>query len=253
MSLYEKMINSGHTVFRYRSYLPLMIIPPLFVAMNESANVEEIIGGALEDTWVLLCFMLSLFGLGIRAHTIGHVPGGTSGRNTQSQRAHHLNTTGLYSIVRNPLYLGNYIIILGVLMSTMVWWLVLLGSFAFFIYMERIILTEEKFLTDTYGKEYTEWCKKTPVILPKFSLWQKPELSFSWKTVCKREYPGFIAIGSAFFIIEFITDVFFEREALSYWLAEDFIWPVTFALMLVIGLTFRYLKKHTSYLKVEGR
>ena len=253
MSLHDTMVKHGHTMFRYRSYLPLLIIPPLLIAMKESVYVENLVGGTLEDIWVLLCFMLSLFGLFIRAYTVGYVPGGTSGRNTQSQRATHLNTKGLYSIVRNPLYLGNFIIILGVLLSIKVWWLVLLGSLVFFIYMERIILAEENFLASSYGQQYLDWRAKTPAIMPNFSLWQKPDMDFSYKTVLKREYPGFIAIGVAFFVTEFIADIFFEGESLSEWVREDFLWPATLALMLVIGLTLRHLKKHTNVLKVEGR
>lgn len=253
MSLYNSMIKSGHTMFRYRSYLPLLIIPPLFIAMKESVYVENLVGGTLEDIWVLFCFLISMLGLAVRCYTVGYVPGGTSGRNTQSQRATHLNTTGLYSIVRNPLYLGNFIIILGVLLSIKVWWLVLLGSLVFFIYMERIILTEEKYLEDNYGQPYKDWRAKTPVIIPDFKLWQKPELDFSWKTFLKREYPGFIAIGLAYFVTEFVTDVFFEHENISEWVVEDIAWPVTFGLILAIGLTLRHLKKHTNVLKVEGR
>jgi protein-S-isoprenylcysteine O-methyltransferase Ste14 len=253
MSLHDTMVKHGYTMFRYRSYLPLLIIPPILIAMKESIYVEQIVGDDLEDAWIMLCFLFSMFGLWVRAYTVGHVPGGTSGRNTQSQRAHHLNTTGMYSIVRNPLYLGNFIIILGVLLSIKVWWLVLLGSLVFFIYMERIILAEEKFLAETYGQPYLDWREKTPAIWPDFKLWQKPELPFSLKTVLKREYPGLIAIGAAYFITEFITDVFFEKEKLGEWLIDDIAWPIMLAVILAVGLTLRYLKKNTDFLKVEGR
>ncbi len=253
MSLYDSMIKNGHTMFRLRSYLPLLIIPPVLIAMKESVYVEDIVGDGVEDIWVGLCFLLSIFGLYIRAVTVGHVPAGTSGRNTQSQRAHHLNTTGMYSIVRNPLYLGNFIIILGVLLSIKVWWLVALGVLGFFIYMERIILAEEKFLSEKYGREYDDWRAKTPVIWPKFKLWQKPELPFSLKTVLRREYPGMMAVAAAFFVTEAITDLFFEGENFIAWLKDDFIWPVMFIGMMAFGLTLRHLKKKTNFLKVEGR
>lgn len=253
MSLYDSMIKSGHTMFRYRSYLPLLIIPPLLIALKESVYVEEMVGDDIEDIWVALCFIISMLGLYIRAITVGHVPGGTSGRNTQSQRAKHLNTTGMYSIVRNPLYLGNFVIILGVLLSIKVWWLVLLGALVFFIYMERIILAEETFLEKEYGEQYTVWRAKTPVILPDFKLWSPPDLPFSLKTVLKREYPGLMAVGTAYFVTEAVTDMYFEGEPLSHWLMDDFIWPLMFAVILTVGLTLRYLKKNTNVLKVEGR
>ena len=117
MSLHENMIRSGHTIFKWRSYIPLLFIIPLLLALRESAHLEEVFGEVEEDLWVLASFLLSLSGIAVRCFTVGFVPGGTSGRNTQSQRATHLNTTGMYSVVRNPLYLGNFIIILGVMAS----------------------------------------------------------------------------------------------------------------------------------------
>lgn len=253
MSLHDTMVRHGHQMFRWRSYLPLLMIGPLFIAFRESVYIETLVGDPLEDLWVLFSFLLAMFGLGIRAFTVGYVPAGTSGRNTKGQKADVLNTTGIYSIVRNPLYLGNFITLLGVMLSIKVWWLVIIGSFGFFIYMERIILAEEKYLSEKFGKIYDDWRAKTPVIIPNFSLWIPPSMNFSWKTVFRREYPGLLGAGTAFFVIEFITDVFFERESVTEWLKEDYLWPITYGIIIVICLTLRHLKKHTKILKVEGR
>ena len=186
MSLHKSMISHGHLIFRWRSYIPLLFIVPLILALRDSAHLEEIFGEREEDLWVLASFLLSLSGVAIRCFTVGFVPAGTSGRNTGGQRAHRLNTTGMYSVVRNPLYLGNFVIILGVLMSLMVWWLVLICALGFFIYMERIILAEEAFLEETYSDEYRNWRARTPVIIPDFRLWKAPEMKFSIRTVLKR-------------------------------------------------------------------
>ncbi|MCK6418391.1 MAG: isoprenylcysteine carboxylmethyltransferase family protein [Alphaproteobacteria bacterium] len=247
------MIKHGHFMFRWRSYLPLFLIGPLLLAFKESHQMEEYLGDGVHHIWVLFCFIFSLFGLSIRWVTVGFIPGGTSGRNTKDQRATYLNTSGMYSIVRNPLYLGNYIAILGVLLSLQVWWLVVIGSLGFFIYMERIVLAEENYLSEKFGAVYDEWRSKTPVIIPNLKLWHAPELSFSLRTVLKREYPGLLGLASAFLILEFITDVVVERENLSAWLADDFAWPVIFAIILVFTLILRAIKKNTSLFKVKGR
>lgn len=253
MSLHETMVKHGHTMFRWRSYLPLLAIGPLVLALKESVYVEQAVGEGIEDIFVLLSLIVALSGLAVRWLTVGFVPGSTSGRNTKEQRADHLNTTGMYSIVRNPLYLGNFITILGVLLSIKVWWLVLLGTLFFFIYMERIILAEENFLQEKFGAAYAEWRSRTPVIVPNFSLWQAPDMTFSWKTVLKREYPGLLGVASTFLITELVTDIVFEHESLREWLAEDYLWPVGFAMTLTLCLTLRFLKKHTGVLRVEGR
>lgn len=253
MSLYKTMIAQGHSLFRWRSYIPLLFIGPLLLAFRESAEVEAMVGDGVEDLWVLFSFIVSLCGLGIRWVTVGFVPGGTSGRNTQGQRADALNTTGMYAVVRNPLYLGNFITILGVLLSIKVWWLLTLVSLAFFIYMERIILAEEDYLEQKFGASYKEWRERTPVIVPDFRLWQRPAMPFSMRTVLKREYQGLLGVGTAFFVTEIITDIFFENETLIEWVREDFIWPVTYAAIVIFCLTLRYLKKNTDLLKMEGR
>lgn len=253
MSLHNSMIKSGHFFFRWRSYIPLLLIPPMAIAFEESTYVEDAIGDNLEDVVVLICFIISLIGLAIRCFTVGFIPGSTSGRNTTEQRADHLNTSGMYSIVRNPLYLGNFIIILGVILSIKVWWLVLIFSLVFFIYMERIILAEEKFLHDKFGATYDDWRAKTPVIIPAFKQWHASEMTFSWKTVLKREYPGLLAIGSCFLVTEMITDLLIEKEDFGYWLKDDWIWPAMFGFILIVSMTLRTLKKHTNLLKVQGR
>ncbi|MEI3590430.1 MAG: hypothetical protein V8Q44_05920 [Alistipes ihumii] len=54
------------------------------------------------------CLLVSLFGLAIRIRTAGHTPDRTSGRNTaEGQVADEPNTTGIYSMMRNPLYVGD--------------------------------------------------------------------------------------------------------------------------------------------------
>lgn len=253
MSLYDTMIKHGHMFFRWRGILPLLFIGPAILAFRESAYMESIMGDTPEDLFVLFSFIVSLSGLAIRAITVGFIPGSTSGRNTTEQRANILNTSGMYSIVRNPLYLGNFIIILGVMLSMKVWWLCLIFSLFFFIYMERIILVEEAYLHEKFGKRYDDWRAKTPAIIPNFKLWNAPDMKFSWKTVFKREYPGFLAIGTVFLATEMITDLIFEGENFREWFQEDMIWPITYAIMLCIALTLRYLKKNTNMLKVEGR
>ena len=58
---------------------------------------------------VIICIV----GFLVRFYTIGTTPKGTSGRNTQEQVADVLNFDGMYSMLRHPLYLGNYLIWFG--------------------------------------------------------------------------------------------------------------------------------------------
>lgn len=247
------MIRSGHVLFRWRSYLPLVFIGPALLALKQGAEWVNAVGDDFQDIWVLCALGVSLIGLGVRIATVGFVPKATSGRNATGQRADSLNTTGMYSIVRNPIYLGNFIILLGVFLSVKVLWFAVVGSMFFMWYMERIILAEEQFLHDKFGEEYDEWRARTPVIIPNFKLWVKPSLPFSLRTVLKREYPALMAIALVYLINEMVTDLVFERDPFSFWIRHDFVFPAFFVVCVTIGLTLRFLKKKTTLLQVDGR
>lgn len=137
MALREKLEEQGNWLFRWRSYLPLLFIPLLLIALRNGEFVEKVFGDDIGDWWESAAIFISLLGLVIRAFRVGYVPRGTSGRNTRSQAAAVLNTTGMYSVTRNPLYLGNFIIILGVVLFIQVWWLALITWIGFWLYYER--------------------------------------------------------------------------------------------------------------------
>jgi len=73
------------------------------------------------------------------------VPKNTSGR-TNSLIAERLNTTGMYSIVRHPLYLGNFLIVFGIVLFIQVLWFGIIVLAGYWFYYERIIFAEEEFL-----------------------------------------------------------------------------------------------------------
>jgi len=110
MALREDLEKQGNWLFRYRSYLPLLAIPLFLVALRNSEQLERIFGRSVEMIWGVVSVGISFLGLFIRCLVAGYAPRGTSGRNTKSQVAEVLNTTGMYSIVRNPLYLGNFLL-----------------------------------------------------------------------------------------------------------------------------------------------
>ena len=141
MALQEELKKQGDFLFRYRSFLPLLL---LVIGLGvkfyqEKFVVEEyaiIVAHALESTAIII----GVLGLLVRVFTVGYSPEGTSGRNTAAgQVADELNTTGIYSLMRNPLYLGNYFMWLAIAMLTGNIWFVLLFSLVFWIYYERII------------------------------------------------------------------------------------------------------------------
>ena len=195
----------------------------------------------------MLCFAISFSGLGIRIHTVGHAPKGTSGRRTKNQRADVLNITGMYSIVRHPLYLGNFLIWLGLVMFPRSFFFNLAAILLFFLYYERIIFVEEEFLREKFGQTFTEWADKTHIIFPRFKNLQNSALPFSLKTVLKREYTAFFLITTSFTCLEVLGDFFYEGKWQISWF-----YCLLFCFGLGVYIVLRSLKK-MHFLDVEGR
>lgn len=190
MPLVEQLTASGARLFRRRSHAPLVfIVPELWVMATVSP--PPLGPRALLD---VVCFAIGLIGLGIRVWTVGHVPSGTSGRSTRGQRADSLNTTGPYSVVRHPLYLGNFFMGLGVACFPGLWWVVLIYVLAFWLYYERIMMAEEAFLRDTFGQAFLEWAERTRAFIPDVRKYRHPDFPFSLRNALGREYNGVLAL-----------------------------------------------------------
>lgn len=199
--------------------------------------------------WALGCLLVSFAGLGIRIWAIGHTPKGTSGRNTkEGQIAEKLNTTGVYSLVRHPLYLGNFLMWLGVILYTG-HALLLVAVVAFFwLYYERIMFAEEAFIRKKFGDDYLSWSEKTPPFIPKLKGYIQPELPFSIKNVLKREYTGFTLTILCFSLVNLM-----KHTAITGHAAMDPIWLALLPFALALYFILRSVKKHSNLLHVEGR
>jgi protein-S-isoprenylcysteine O-methyltransferase Ste14 len=182
--------------------------------------------------------------MGIRVATIGATPKRTSGRNTASgQIADVLNTSGMYSMVRHPLYLGNFFIVLGISLFVRSWLTTLVVLLVFFIYYERRMFAEEEFLRRKFGTAYLEWAACTPAFIPRFANWRSPSLQFSLRKALRREYSGFFAIVASFTLLEILSDFFVEGK-----LELDPMWVVIFVVGLIAYTLLRTLKKKSSLL-----
>ena len=246
MELRHDFETTGNFLFRWRSYLPLVVIALFFAALSD---YHQPLHSQIADyAWEIFCVLISFLGLAIRILTIGFTPKGTSGRNTRQQVAESLNTTGIYSTVRNPLYLGNYFMGLGVSLFAFQWWLPVIFTLIFWLYYERIIFAEEAFLRKKFGRTFTDWAAETPVFWPDFSRYQPANLSFSVRNVLRREYNGFFAVVVLLFLFE-VTGDYFMGEGLHFEPA----WLGFLAFGFAVWATLRGLKKYTRVLHVEGR
>jgi protein-S-isoprenylcysteine O-methyltransferase Ste14 len=246
MALIDSFEKSGNYLFKHRGEIPVVLflaaVPVVYFTGYGGLKLSQ-------QLWIsILSVLISFLGFIIRAVAIGTTPKGTSGRNTEEQVAESLNTGGIYSMVRHPLYLGNYLMWIGIVIFTFNPWFILAVSLAFWLYYERIMFAEERFLERKFGESYLEWTRTVPAFIPSFKNIIKSELPFSFRTILRREYSGVLATAFGFFFVDQLRYLFEYNE---FALLRTSFYALLGAALL--ALVLRSLKHYTGLLKEAGR
>ncbi|TKT79034.1 isoprenylcysteine carboxylmethyltransferase family protein [Aquamicrobium sp. LC103] len=72
----------------------------------------------------------------------------------------HLVTSGAFSFTRNPIYLGNTMIMFGIGLISGIAWFLVFGLVAAFVTQKLAIEREEKHLEARFGKKYRDYAKR---------------------------------------------------------------------------------------------
>jgi protein-S-isoprenylcysteine O-methyltransferase Ste14 len=245
MALVHEFENSGNWLFKRRSWLPVFMIVAGIIMMY-LGNRQAILFDMRDE---LIFLGVSLLGEVIRILTVGFAPKNTSGRNTvNGQLADELNTTGIYSLLRHPLYLGNFIMWLGPVLFLRSVGATIVFGLIYWLYYERIMFAEEQFLRKKFCDIYDKWSEKVSSFIPYSFKFIPPKLSFSVKNVLKREYNSFVNIFLIFTLLDLFRNYFLSGRI---YLTEMWIW--LFVSSGVIWLSIRIIHKQTKWLEVEGR
>ena len=243
MALVHSFENTGNKLFKYRGQIPVVLfilsIPVVYFTDYQFLNDCDGL-----NLWLLItCAVFSLAGQVIRAIAIGTANKNTSGRNTkEGQVAEALNTKGIYSTVRHPLYLGNYFMWIGIVMFTYNIYFVIIVSLLFWLYYERIMFAEERFLERKFGDDYVNWSLKVPAFWPSFKNKVPSEIPFSMKTILRREYSGVTATILGFLFVDFLRVWFTAGEVQ---------WKMSHLIVLIVALSISFiLRSLKHYTKV---
>jgi protein-S-isoprenylcysteine O-methyltransferase Ste14 len=175
------LVTAGRFWFRWRNTLfPLLFLvvflpgPRIFGTAPRAAAVG---------------FAVAALGQIVRAVTIGIeyvIRGGRDGR----VYAEELVVAGLYRHVRNPMYVGNVLILLGVALASDSWTCVLVAVPLFLGIYTAIVAAEEEFLAARFGAQYERFVQTVPRWVPRLrglvsTLREQP---FQWRRVVLKEY-----------------------------------------------------------------
>ncbi len=243
MKLADHLSHSGDALFRWRSYFPLLLLPLFALALADSPFA--VAPGPWGRVWQISCLLISLAGLAIRVFTIGSAPPGTSERSTTDPRASTLNTTGAYSVVRHPLYLGNSLVVVGLACLPGVWYLPVVVVLATLLYHERIAAREERFLEERFGDEFRRWAGEVPAMIPAIGRYTSPAAAFTWRRVLGREFHALFVIGTGFFVLDAGRRVIATGRV-----SLDPLWTTLFVVTGAVFVVLTVVKKSTRWLRV---
>ena len=241
MRLSDRLAAQGRWLFSFRSVVPLTLVPLVALALPQSRAAEEWLGprGNLLFEWAAIG--VGLAGLAFRCATVMFAPDGSSSRDTHRLNATTLNTTGTYSVVRHPLYLGAGLLWVGAVLSTRVWWLTAVVLLLYWLYIERIMLGEEQYLSSTFGDRFSRWASTTPAFVPDWSHWQRPVGPIQWKRLLS-EHNGLLGLASSVTLFEFLEDDLHGGETWPMWYRDhpDLVWFLGVAIAVSItAITIR--------------
>lgn len=250
MALQEELEVQGNFLFRFRGTLPLLILVAgigffAYEASLASPSVDFLNADTDEFIYLGVCFL----GLLIRILSVGYSAKATSGRNTTKQLADELNSTGIYSLVRHPLYVGNFLMWLGIGLVTENIAFIIVFVLMYWIYYERIMYAEEQFLRRKFGDIYLKWAENTPAFIPKLSGWKTPKYSFSWRKVLRREKNGVLAIFLIFLVFDILAR-YIQQSVIS---VEYNIWFYGFIASLGAYILIKVLWKFTKVLHEDRK
>jgi protein-S-isoprenylcysteine O-methyltransferase Ste14 len=145
--------RAGAVLFRHRGWLPVpfLLVPLLAHGVMEATN------------WVV-GFAFIILGEAIRL--AGVAAAGTVTRR-RSRTVQRLVTYGIFAWMRNPLYVGNFLIWIGFTVISGVLWFIPIAVLLFAVEYTLIVRYEEGVLESIFGSEYLTYKHHTPRWIPR--------------------------------------------------------------------------------------
>jgi protein-S-isoprenylcysteine O-methyltransferase Ste14 len=234
------MVKIGNFFFKYRNWIFILFYGALFIPSWPFFSKKQF--GETYFTWPILAgLFITIVGQLIRGLTIGLayiIRGGKEGK----PYAEGLVTEGVFNHCRNPLYVGNILMLMGigVLDNSLVYVLIVLPVFLF-IY-QCIVLAEEDFLRKKFGPGYDDYCKKVNRWWPDLRGIGKTfgGMQFNWKRWILKEHTTqfiwLIGITLILFIKYPELTHYHDRE-------RNLLLGIILGALLLIYVLIRYLKK----------
>lgn len=142
----------GEWFFQNRGYTPVPLA--ILMLIYSDPSIRSVLLGAL-------CIVL---GESLRIYSIGFV--GSISRTRSDSTGSDLINKGPYAFVRNPMYVGNFLLVIGFMIAAKTFWIGILTLGLFYTQYYFIVRYEESILTSKFGSEYHSYLRSVPRWIP---------------------------------------------------------------------------------------
>lgn len=234
------MIPIGNFFFKYRNVIFIFFYLALFIPSPAIWTAEN---AGVHYYWWPVCIglVITFSGQLVRLISIGLVYIIRGGKDKKVY-AEDLVTRGMFNHVRNPLYVGNLLMLIGVgiLSNSLIYAAIMLPVFMF-VY-QAIVLAEELFLRNKFGEQFDAYCKRVNrwLINPAGLSKTFSENRFNWNRYIIKEYNTIYVWLSGIALVLLLTYPQFTHYDVRF---RNILLAILLPVLLLFYLTARYLKK----------
>jgi protein-S-isoprenylcysteine O-methyltransferase Ste14 len=193
------MVSLGNFLYHHR----LAIFPAFVVGVLLLAKPQYFWDDPKLDIYAdVVGFLIALLGQQLRALTIGYAYIKRGGKKRQVH-ADALVEGGVFAHSRNPLYLGNILIFVGLALIIHAKEVYVIGVPLVLLAYRAIIAAEEHYLSGKFGDAYARYCRRVNRLWPRWRGFSTSvaDMRFDWKRVIRKDYNtmiGWLAAAIAF-------------------------------------------------------
>ena len=189
----------GDWLFKYRN----MAFPAVLILLMVIFPPVPLLGDPARD-WLfdLIGVAICVLGSGLRMWVIGFAYIKRGGLNKKVY-ADTLVTEGMFGVSRNPLYVSNAVVLLGILLVHGSPWLMGLGVLYFGFAYAAIVAAEEHYLRGKFGDKYLAYCRDVNRFWPDFTRYRaaRRDMVFNWRYSVIKDYSSIFAWIAAVIVL----------------------------------------------------
>lgn len=241
-------VRLGNIFFHYRNAL-FPVVLAAFLAFFRPTQFLKINHPAA-DAWYGAAALFLILGEGLRLLTIGYRYIDRGGKNRRIF-ASRLVTEGVYRHVRNPMYVGNMLIVMGLAMLSGSFPLFVAASTLFLFIYQSIATAEENYLARSFGDDFRRYTKTVPRFIPNFRgiFHSLAPIPFQWRRTLRKDYGNVLVVVLGFLLLPLWRNFYWNAEGLPR--GTVMVTSLEVLLAVSVYLFIRHLKK-AGYLADQG-